>query len=263
MKCIICGSSMAYFFSKRFNLYGLGDVDYWRCEACGFTASRTHFEMSDQEWEELNIEFHNDSNQREDNPYNRNQRYFHQAQMLHLMKRHQILNPDSWLDWGCGEGKVSLQLASNFDVTMACFDKYITPLSNAVSENEMVMRGHGLVVNTAVFEHVRDRATLDEIESYVADNGCLAVHTLVRGDIPQDPDWMYLLPVHCAFHTNQSMQVLMDQWGYHCSVYNEHAKMWVMFRNSVKAIKNRVSSLNALMGWDYLHFKDGFMDYWP
>lgn len=263
MKCIICGSSMAYFFSKRFDQYGLTVVDYWRCDSCGFTASKTHFEMSEGDWGRLNLEFHNDNNRRRDNPYNRNQRYFHQAQMLYLMKRHQILSQSSWLDWGCGEGRLSVQLAKNFDIAMFCFDRYITPVINPVSEKEIEVRGHGLVVNTAVFEHVRNRSTLNEIESYVSDHGCLAVHTLVRGDIPKDPEWMYLLPVHCAFHTNRSMQILMDQWGYRCSVYNEHAKLWVMFRNPPETIKAVVSSLNALMGWDYLHFKDGFMDYWP
>jgi hypothetical protein len=104
---------------------------------------------------------------------------------------------------------------------------------------------------------------LDEIESYVGEGGCLGIHTLVRGEIPADPDWMYLLPVHCAFFTNKSMDMLMRQWGYTCSAYNEHAKMWAWFKTEPKLIGEKVAELNQSIGWEYLHFKAGFMDFWP
>ena len=84
----------------------------------------------------------------------------------------------------------------------------------------------------------------------------------MKGNVPQNPEWMYLLPVHCAFHTNRSMQLLMDQWGYRCSVYNEHAKLWVLFRQPPTDIEPAVAALNQAMGWRYLHYKAGFMDYW-
>jgi hypothetical protein len=143
------------------------------------------------------------------------------------------------------------------------FDKYVEPELFSIRQSALIKRGYSLVTNTAVFEHVRDRQTLDEIESYVSDDGCLGVHTLVRGDIPTNPDWMYLLPVHCAFHTNRSMDILMRQWGYQCSIYNEHAKMWVMFKRPTQEVGSKVAQLNQLLGWEYLHFKDGFMDFWP
>jgi hypothetical protein len=73
---------------------------------------------------------------------------------------------------------------------------------------------------------------------------------------------MYLLPVHCAFHTNKSMEILMEQWKYNCSVYNEQSKMWVLFREETKEVQARVDKLNNSLGWEYLHFKNGFMDYW-
>ena len=110
---------------------------------------------------------------------------------------------------------------------------------------------------------MRSRDALNEIESYVSNDGHLAVHTLVRGQIPNDAEWMYLLPVHCAFYTNRSMQMLMEQWNYTCSVYNEHSKMWVMFRNPPHEVSEKVTELNSTLGFEYLHFKNGFMDYWP
>jgi hypothetical protein len=260
---MICQSKMAYFFSKTFDQFELGQVDYWKCPECGFAASRTHLEMSDARWAQLNNDFHSQTHYTEDNPYNRNQRYFNQALMLSLMRKQGLLAAtDTWLDWGCGVGAVARLLRDYFDVHLGTYDKYFTPEVNALSEAALRPRGHDLVLNTAVFEHVRDRATLDEIESYVAPGGALAVHTLVPEHVPQNPEWMYLLPVHCAFHTNRSMQLLMDQWGYRCSVYNEHAKLWVMFRQDPEAVLPRVAALNKAMGWRYLHDKIGFMDYW-
>jgi hypothetical protein len=263
MNCIICAGPMGKHFSKHFNAYNLGKVDYRRCDNCGFSASATHFDMSNEEWEALNLAFHNDSEARVDNPYNRNQRYFNQALMLHLMKRNNLIAPGKWLDWGSGSGALSSQLQENFDIELHNFDKFMQPKLLPLSQEKLVERGYSLVVNTAVFEHVRNRQTLDEIESYVAEDGAFAIHTLVRGSIPADPSWMYLLPVHCSFHTNRSMEILMQQWGYTCSAYNEHSKMWILFKHDPDHVSKDVSSLNNLLGWEYLHFKPGFMDYWP
>jgi len=263
MKCIICSGRMSHHFTKHFDVYSLRDVHYVRCGSCGFSASETHFRMSPTEWERLNNAFHEGNNARDDNPWNRNQRYFNQSVMLYLLSRNGVIPSGNWLDWGSGTGSLSLQLHEHFGLRLANFDKYIEPGLFLLRQSELVERGYTLVTNTAVFEHVRDRKTLDEIESYVSPDGCLGVHTLVRGEIPADPDWMYLLPVHCAFHTNRSMNMLMCQWGYKCSIYNEHAKMWLMFKRSAREVESEVARLNKLVGWDYLHFKAGFMDYWP
>lgn len=263
MKCIICTGDMRYHFSKTFNAYGLGKVDYLKCEECGFSASGTHFEMTSGEWEALNLAFHDHSEAREDNPYNRNQRYFNQALMLNLLARERIVGEGLWLDWGSGSGRLSMQLLRHFDRRLHNFDRFMQPKLLSLNQEELTPGRYALVANTAVFEHVRSRATLDEIESYVAPDGCLAVHTLVRGEIPADPEWMYLLPVHCAFHTNRSMDILMRQWGYTCSVYNEHSKMWVLFKGEPRETSSRAASLNDFLGWEYLHFKPGFVNYWP
>lgn len=263
MKCIICNSQMSFYFSKHFALYELEDVEYWVCPSCGFAASKTHFDMNDEQWADLNSSFHKTHNNRLDNPFNRFQRYFNQALMLHLMKRYDVIHEGEWLDWGCGLGNLSIQLAEHFNIHLLNYDKFVKPEINSIREEELTRRGYNLVVSTAVFEHLRSRDTFDEIESYVSDNQCLAVHTLVRGEIPKDPSWMYLLPVHCSFHTNRSMQILMDNWGYHCSVYNEQAKLWIMFKQSPDCVSEKVSKLNTALGWEYLHYSQGFMDYWP
>ena len=216
--CIICKSEMSFFFTKTFDVFNLEDVDYWKCPECGFCASKTHFEMDEEEWTRLNNDFHAQTHYTDENPYNRNQRYFNQASMLSLMARHGLIEQGRWLDWGCGVGSVASLLKKYFDLRLMTYDKYFLPHVNVIDKNDLQSRSFDLVVNTAVFEHVRDRGTLDEIESYVASAGCFAIHTLVPEHVPKNPDWMYLLPVHCAFHTNKSMQVLMDHWGYRCSV---------------------------------------------
>lgn len=253
---------MSFYFTKYFDVCDLTQVDYWKCPKCGFCASKTHFDMTDNEWEKLNDTFHSENHFAEDNPYNRNQRYFNQSLMLSLMVKQNLIKNDKWIDWGCGIGAVALLLKDYFDLNLLTYDKYFTPQVNSICTDELKTRSFDLVVNTAVFEHVRDRDTLDEIESYVRETGCFAIHTLVPEVVPKDPDWMYLLPVHCAFHTNKSMEILMNDWNYKCSVYNEHSKMWVLFRENVAAIKSGVDKLNKSLGWEYLHFKEGFMNYW-
>lgn len=262
MNCIICESVMSFYFTKYFSVCDLTQVDYWICPKCGFCASKTHFDMTNEEWVKLNDTFHSESHFREDNPYNRNQRYFNQSIMLSLMAKQGLIKCGNWLDWGCGIGAVALLLKDYFDINLLTYDKHITPQVNSISTDELKARSFDLVVNTAVFEHVRDRYTLDEIESYIRKSGCFAIHTLIPEAVPKDPDWMYLLPVHCAFHTNKSMQILMYEWDYNCSVYNEQSKMWILFHEEAGIIQSGVEKLNKSLGWEYLHFKKGFMDYW-
>lgn len=262
MNCMICGSAMEYYFSKNFDVFNLKRVDYWKCTFCGFCASKTHLEMSTEEWNQLNNDFHSDTHFRTDNPYNRNQRYFHQALMLSILAKSGLLEQTKWVDWGSGIGAVAILLDKFFDLKLHTYDKYFVPKINVLSESELTPRHFNLVVSTAVFEHIRDRKTLDEIESFVSTSGAFAIHTLVPENVPQDPQWMYLLPVHCAFHTNKSMEILMQEWGYTCSAYNEHSKMWVLFKKKSKHVMPILERINTDLGWDYLHFKSGFTDYW-
>jgi hypothetical protein len=262
LTCFICGDKMHYHFSKQFQEPELGKVDYHACGNCGFTISKNHLELSNDDWVSLNIGWHRQNNQREENPWNREQRYFNQGQMLYLLKKCEIIQPKRILDWGSGEGLFSRVLNDIFDIQVLSFDKYIEPKYHAVQSLEGLKSSFELVLNNAVFEHVTSRETLDEINSYVNNTGCLSVHTLVRENIPADPDWMYLLPVHSCFHTNKSMEILMKQWGYTCSVYNEVAKLWVFFKADVAEMEKKISSANKQVGFNYFKFKEGFMDYW-
>lgn len=199
---------MSYYFTKDYaGLFRLGRVDYWKCGNCGFTASRTHWEMPQNDWERLNANFHADAFWTYNNPAARPPPYFQMALMLHLLHVGNVTPNEPWLDWGAGDAKLAIQLEHFFGHKLLNYDRFRPPPVQSIRAEALDPHGYGLVVNTAVFEHVRDRRTLDELVSCVSPWGCLAVHTLVRGEIPADPNWMYLLAVHCAFHTNRSMKI--------------------------------------------------------
>ena len=54
----------------------------------------------------------------------------------------------------------------------------------------------------------------------------------------------------------------MKQWKFTCSVYNEDSQLWIMFKEDARLIEKKVKRFNLEIGWDYLKFKIGFMDYW-
>ncbi|MDQ3112245.1 MAG: hypothetical protein M3R17_20360, partial [Bacteroidota bacterium] len=56
---------MRFFLEKVYNekpfsdfMAEIGAVHYYKCSNCGFTTSRTHNELSEQDWEKLNYKFH-------------------------------------------------------------------------------------------------------------------------------------------------------------------------------------------------------------
>ena len=53
MKCIICDNKMNYFFTKDFNDEKLNSVDYYKCQNCGFCATKTLYDMDEEEWGEI------------------------------------------------------------------------------------------------------------------------------------------------------------------------------------------------------------------
>jgi len=261
-KCFICDHESRFYFRKQFDEYGLSNVEYHECPSCGFVFSKTHSEMDAGTWEKLNTSFHEEF----ENPDTVNSAnsppYLLQAAMLSILLKYQVINLDSCLDWGSGYGRLSTILDKYFGIQINNYDKYMQPERNFLSTNEIKDKKFAVVINSAVFEHVTQRRFLDEINSHVSDEGCLIFHTVVCEKIPQDPNWFYLLPVHCAFHTNKSMGILMGQWGYSCSIYCPTSKMWILFRKKPKDIEPIVKAINTEFQTDFLYFKSGFVDFW-
>lgn len=68
------------------------------------------------------------------------------------------------------------------------YDKYIKPKLNFVADENQLTQ-YKIVINGSCFEHVRNIQQLDDVVKYVNEKGCLAIHTLVKGEIPKDPNW--------------------------------------------------------------------------
>jgi hypothetical protein len=268
--CYICGRESRFYFRKRFEEFDLGDVDYYECPDCGFVFSGTHHLMNPATWAAVNVAFHSEAEALDvaamtERPIYLRQNqppYLQQAMMLNVLSRNGLIGLDDCLDWGSGHGTLSKVLAKYFGVEIMNYDAYMPPQRNYLAKSMLDGRKFDTVINSAVFEHVTHRRYLDEINSYVGDGGCLIFHTVVCETVPRDPDWFYLLPVHCAFHTNKSMEILMRQWGYSCSVYCPAAKMWVLYKDKPERLEASVNAVNAEFQQKYLYAKAGFMDYW-
>lgn len=267
-KCLICNGKMEPYFSKNHNLYSLGLVNYIKCEHCGLVVSKNHFEMPDDKWQELNGQYHsnylgNDGNP--DDPRWMKRLENQTAAIIELAFNDIIPCGRPWVDWGCGDGKLSeLLLKKGFSLLK--YDRYMFNKGfDFLSDIELKAHKYDLVITTSVFEHVRSLETFSEIDSLLSTDGVLATHTMVKEIIPCDPEWYYLLPVHCTFFTNKSMQILFDRYGYKASIYHPMSRLWFFFRDEcgledkiVRLNEQNMSQTNEKM----YYFKKGFMDYW-
>ncbi|MCX6924695.1 MAG: methyltransferase domain-containing protein [Verrucomicrobia bacterium] len=265
MKCIICGSESRFYFSKHFRDFGLGTCDYWRCEGCGFTLSKTHAEMEPAEWERINHEVHASYLGTMSDPGD--PRWFtriqQQAAVIHDALSLGFFKQDGrWLDWGCGDGKLSDFVRKTYGLNLNKYDRYIRHAEDYLTDDDLLPGSFDFVITTSVFEHFTRRDEFDSVESLVSRVGVLGCHTLVCECVPSDPAWFYLAPVHCAFHTNRSMEILLKQWGYTCSVYDVAAQVWLCFKTEPRGLEGLVRRANVrTVGRPYV-FKEGFVDYW-
>ena len=111
------------------------------------------------------------------------------------------------------------------------FERYMPQHGSGYVGEEALNEKFSMVINTSVFEHGREIEALDEIAGLVDSSGVLGLHVMVRDVIPCDPTWFYLLPVHCAFYSNRSMEILFDRWGFASSIYHVPSRMWFWFRS--------------------------------
>ncbi|WP_186081479.1 class I SAM-dependent methyltransferase [Burkholderia gladioli] len=271
--CIICQSETHFFFSKDYPTYPGSPfaetltVDFWKCGACGFVISKTHQEMTESQWSQLNSSWHHAFENNIEARVTNQPPYADQALALTLLGKNDIIKIDDALDYAAGYGTFSRCLKKYFGTEISIFDRYVhdsAPDLSYVGESEL--RQYQLVVNSAMFEHVLDRAGLDAVDELVASDGVLMLHTVVCERIPQDPNWFYInTMVHTALHTNKSMSILMEQWGYAASVYSPQAKCWYLFKNGyphLDSLEAKIAGINRELQTTYFHYKKGFVDYW-
>jgi len=270
MKCIICNSNSNYYFSKTYSespigefMQKIGKIDYYKCNCCGFVLSKTHSELDQNSWNDLNLQFHHYM----ENPgYEKkiNQPpYAEQAMMLSMLGRNGIISTDNMLDYAAGYGTLSNLLAKYHDLELPIFDPYVKGDNSTRYIDEADLKTYKTVFNSAMFEHILTREDLDQVNDLVDDDGCLIIHTLVCENVPNDPNWFYLRPpVHTAFHTNKSMEILMGQWSYRSSLYCPQSKCWVLLKENVEDIENKITAINQELRTNWFYWKKGFVDYW-
>ena len=115
---------MYYFFTKTFNEVHLHKVEYHKCKECGFVTSKTHRELDEDKWKEINNHFHN-LHSDGSSQYNSSKRWFNQALMLYLLSKHNIIPNKDWLDYASGQGYLSIKLKKYFNKHLFNYDKYI------------------------------------------------------------------------------------------------------------------------------------------
>ena len=253
--CFVCKTPTVTAFSKTFDWHGLERVDYVRCPACGFVLSQTHAEMGTERWAELNRIFHHERTP--ESGRSSESRWMQRLQgyadaIGEAASVGAIDTGGSWLDFGCGSGKLAELIEARTRHPVLRYEPFLP--QEGPQWVETPGEGHSLVVNTAMFEHVRDRSPLDAVAGGLGDDGVLALHTVVGPRVPDDPEWFYLLPVHCAFFTNESMRRLCAQWGIAASAYHVEGRLWLLARRA-----ERLAPLRDQAGWQV---SDGFLAYW-
>lgn len=91
-------------------------------------------------------------------------------------------------------------------------------------DSNMQKKAFDVVVICSVFEHLLGKGDVEEIMGLLKEQGIFCLHTLVCEEVPQNPDWYYLLPAHCTIWTNKAMKILYEQNGFKGCAYNLEAE---------------------------------------
>ena len=272
MTCLICGSGTRFYFSKEYTeppfdrfMRDIGPVHYHICETCGFVISKTHAALSDERWAQLNLDVHSylEGPDNENKELGNQPPYIDQASMLAVLGKNGIVDTSKMLDYAAGYGTLSSILDRYFSIQLAIHDRFVRSGNDARYVEEPILAGYSTVINSAMLEHIRTRDDLEALNKLCAPDGALVLHTVVCERIPPDPNWFYIRPpVHTAFHTNKSMDILMKQWGFRSSVYCPKAKSWTLLKICDQDVEDAVRRINLELQEHYLYYKEGFVDYW-
>lgn len=264
MECLVCKTQQEFYFEKEFNddwKKYIPNVKYYVCPNCGFVISKTHKELDKQTWEDLNIEVHTHDESDKERETNQPP-YIQQALMLDILAKNKVINTKSILDYAGGYGTFAKVLSKYFNLKSTVYEKYMQKeqkVKNVRFINELDKKKYDIVFCSAYFEHILNREDIDNVVNCISKNGVLILHTVICETIPQNSSWFYLTPVHCAFFTNKSMDILMKDWGFVYSIYSPISKCWVFFKEKPDF---DIQKINEEFQTKYLFEKDGFMDYW-
>lgn len=251
MKCFVCGGEMSPFMKKFFGMEHLDTCEYVRCENCGLVIAKTLYEMPRSRWEKLNRECH--AAYQNTDALDVDPRWLErlqaQAKVLNELVNVGIIEKSARaVDYGAGDGKLSDMCKP----WLMKFDEYMArPNENYLTE--LKPASFDFVITCSVFEHLLGAADVEKIFALLKSDGIMALHTLICEEIPRDPNWFYLQPVHCTFWTNAAMKIIFRQYNFKACAYHVESRLWLMFRDAERILRLKNS--------EWILAED-FVDYW-
>lgn len=259
MNCFVCGKEMISYFVKN----GGGTIsDFVRCPTCGMVINKTMYEMPIQEWMQKNEELHSEyqgTDEMKNDPKWLDRINTQGEVISQLYDLNIFSSAGRCIDYGCGDGKLADYVNREQQLILK-YDKYMGQGKDGYLEDEEVESGgFDVVICCSVLEHLIGKVEVERVFDLISDSGALCLHTLVCEEVPQDPDWFYLLAVHCTLWTNRAMEILYRNHGFIGCAYHLEAQMWFMFRNK-KQFQRLQNAKRKLKGTWF--FSDKFVDYW-
>ena len=243
-----------------------------KCKDCGLVVNKTVYEMTEDEWAELN-DSHKEYQGTNDNPVDPDWicRLHAQASVICGLIRHEIVAVDGRnVDYGCGDGKLSEYINDEYEKSTGVrlshyivgkYDKYMCPsgATDYYRDDEVSKGAFDFVLSCSVFEHLIGIDDVDNILSLVNESGIVAMHVLVCEEVPNDSEWYYLLPSHCTIWTNRAMKMLYQKYGFVGCAYHVEARMWFFFKDEAKYQKIQSAQYDIPGTWV---ISEKFVDYW-
>ena len=257
MNCFVCGGEMRPFMKKSFGMKNLDVCEYVRCEECGLVVAKTLYDMPKKTWEALNHECHAAYQNTDSLDVDPRwlERLRAQADVLNELMNIGVFDKSARaLDYGAGDGKLS-EMCNPW---LMKFDEYMArPNENYLTAEDLKPASFDFVITCSVFEHLIGATDVEKIFALLKPDGIMALHTLICDEVPQDPNWFYLQPVHCTFWTNATMKKIFQQYNFTACAYNVESRLWFMFRDRGKFLKTCAGTSSGT--WI---FANDFVDYW-
>lgn len=257
MNCFVCSGEMRPFMEKNFGMKHLDACEYVRCENCGLVVAKTLYDMPHETWGALNHECHaayQNTDSLDVDPHWL-ERLKAQAKVLAELANIGVIDKSARaVDYGAGDGKLSYMCKP----WLMKFDEYMArPNENYLTAEELKPASFDFVITCSVFEHLIGAADVEKIFALLKPDGIMALHTLICDEVPKDPNWFYLQPVHCTFWTNAAMKKIFKQYKFSACAYNVESRLWFMFRERGAFLKTCAGTSSGT--WI---FANNFVDYW-
>lgn len=276
MECFVCKGEMIKYFVKENEWGGVFRHEYVRCKSCGLVIDKTAYDTDISQLLEDIYKEHSYQGKAENNVDPRwIERIRDQAQILAKMFHMGIFANDARIvDYGCGDGKLSDAFQEEYTAlskkealnsnTYPCilkYDKFMRPQGDEsyISEKDVGAKSFDAVISCSVFEHLFGRRDIEPIFELLNDTGTFCLHVLVCEEVPNDPEWFYLLPDHVTIWTNRAMDILYKEHGFIGCAYHVEARMWFFFKD--RLTYEKLQKKQALINGTWV-FSDQFVDYW-